>query len=125
MIKIGGHNIVLQYDDATICKLLNSREKFFYETIPNDLYEFLPEYRGTIEVEMKEDEQGLKRFFTQCTNTDKSSQVGIRLKRVKCENSNENPTENVKSALDKTITQLQSNCLNRIHITNETVMSEH
>lgn len=61
--QIGGHNIVLQYDDSTICKLLNNREKFFYETIPEDLYEYLPKFKGTIEVKIEEDEKGSKTFL--------------------------------------------------------------
>lgn len=61
--QIGGHNIVLQYNDSTICKLLNLREQYFYESIPHDLKEYLPEYRGTIEVKIQENEEGMKKFL--------------------------------------------------------------
>jgi hypothetical protein len=42
---------------------LNNREKFFYETIPEDLYEYLPKFKGTIEVKIEEDEKGSKTFL--------------------------------------------------------------
>ena len=42
---------------------MNNREKFFYETIPEDLYEYLPKFKGTIEVKIEEDEKGSKTFL--------------------------------------------------------------
>lgn len=66
--QIGGHHIVLQYDDSTICKELNNQERQFYETSPQDLREFLPKYKGTVEVNIQEDEHGVKRFLARHQN---------------------------------------------------------
>ncbi len=119
--KIGGHNIVLKYDDTTICKLLNSREQYFYETIPNDLHDYLPKYKGTIEVQVIEDEQGLKKFFTHNNNNHVIDDGNDRLKRLKCDNEADQKNE---SNSRQAITQLQNTCLIRMQNTHETFLSK-
>lgn len=44
--QVGGHCSFLHYNDTTLCKPLTSRERYFYETLPTDLKEFTPAYRG-------------------------------------------------------------------------------
>ena len=44
--QVGGHSSMLRFDDTTVCKPLISRERHFYETMPPELKEFTPQYRG-------------------------------------------------------------------------------
>ena len=44
--QVGGHFLLMKYEDAAICKPLIKREHFFYETLPDDLKLFLPAYYG-------------------------------------------------------------------------------
>ena len=44
--QVGGHSSMLYLDDFTLCKPLFPREHHFYETIPKELREFTPEYKG-------------------------------------------------------------------------------
>ncbi|TNN44709.1 Inositol hexakisphosphate kinase 1 [Liparis tanakae] len=46
MSKVGGHTSMMRYDDHTVCKPLISREQRFYESLPPDMREFTPEYKG-------------------------------------------------------------------------------
>ena len=44
--QVGGHSTVLRYDDKTVCKALIHREHQFYRTMPQEMKEFTPQYRG-------------------------------------------------------------------------------
>lgn len=37
---------MMRYDDHTVCKPLISREQRFYESLPPEMKEFSPEYKG-------------------------------------------------------------------------------
>lgn len=56
--QVGGHTCVLRFNETSLCKPLDLREQVFYETMPSELKEFAPAYRGVIEVELHEDEDG-------------------------------------------------------------------
>lgn len=56
--QVGGHSCVLRFNETTLCKPMITREHLFYESLPNDLKEFTPDYRGIIEVELQEDLDG-------------------------------------------------------------------
>lgn len=45
-LKVGGHTSMMRYDDHTVCKPLISREQRFYESLPPEMKEFTPEYKG-------------------------------------------------------------------------------
>ena len=44
--QVGGHFLLMKFEDSAICKPLIQREHFFYETLPEDLKQFLPAYYG-------------------------------------------------------------------------------
>ena len=44
--QVGGHTCVLRFNETTLCKPLDPREHLFYETMPLELKEFVPRYRG-------------------------------------------------------------------------------
>lgn len=46
--QVGGHTSMMRYDDHTVCKPLISREQRFYESLPPEMKEFTPEYKGNI-----------------------------------------------------------------------------
>lgn len=46
--QVGGHFLLMKFEDAAICKPLIQREHFFYETLPEDLKLFLPGYYGRL-----------------------------------------------------------------------------
>lgn len=45
--QVGGHSGFFHINNETLCKPLVDREHFFYENLPANLKEFIPEYRGT------------------------------------------------------------------------------
>src|ERR1700755_1871888 len=55
--QVGGRSTILVFDQ-TICKPVNNRELTFYETLPEELKPFVPEFRGLIEVEFNENSEG-------------------------------------------------------------------
>lgn len=46
--QVGGHSSMMRYDDHTVCKPLISREQRFYESLPPEMKEFTPEYKGIL-----------------------------------------------------------------------------
>ncbi|KAF0034448.1 hypothetical protein F2P81_012206 [Scophthalmus maximus] len=46
--RVGGHTSMMRYDDHTVCKPLISREQRFYESLPPEMKEFSPEYKGVV-----------------------------------------------------------------------------
>ncbi|XP_076850353.1 inositol hexakisphosphate kinase 1 [Brachyhypopomus gauderio] len=46
--QVGGHTSMMRYDDHTVCKPLVSREQRFYESLPPEMKEFTPEYKGVV-----------------------------------------------------------------------------
>uniref|UniRef100_A0A4W5LFD6 Kinase n=1 Tax=Hucho hucho TaxID=62062 RepID=A0A4W5LFD6_9TELE len=47
--QVGGHTSMMRYDDHTVCKPLITREQRFYESLPAEMKEFTPEYKGKSE----------------------------------------------------------------------------
>ncbi|XP_034021077.1 inositol hexakisphosphate kinase 1 isoform X2 [Thalassophryne amazonica] len=56
--QVGGHSSMMRYDDHTVCKPLISREQRFYESLPPDMKEFTPEYKGVVLVCFEGDSDG-------------------------------------------------------------------
>uniref|UniRef100_A0A8C7ZP46 Kinase n=1 Tax=Oryzias sinensis TaxID=183150 RepID=A0A8C7ZP46_9TELE len=48
LLQVGGHTSMMRYDDHTVCKPLISREQRFYESLPPEMKEFTPEYKGVV-----------------------------------------------------------------------------
>lgn len=46
--QVGGHSSMMRYDDHTVCKPLITREQRFYESLPPEMKEFTPEYKGEV-----------------------------------------------------------------------------
>ncbi|XP_028431533.1 inositol hexakisphosphate kinase 1 isoform X3 [Perca flavescens] len=56
--QVGGHTSMMRYDDHTVCKPLISREQRFYESLPPEMKEFTPEYKGVVMVCFESDSDG-------------------------------------------------------------------
>nr|XP_006119720.1 inositol hexakisphosphate kinase 1 isoform X2 [Pelodiscus sinensis] len=56
--QVGGHSSMMRYDDHTVCKPLISREQRFYESLPPEMKEFTPEYKGVVSVCFEGDSDG-------------------------------------------------------------------
>ncbi|KAM6948067.1 inositol hexakisphosphate kinase 1 [Lycodopsis pacificus] len=56
--QVGGHTSMMRYDDHTVCKPLLSREQRFYESLPPEMKEFTPEYKGVVLVCFEGDSDG-------------------------------------------------------------------
>ncbi|UJR15763.1 hypothetical protein I4U23_002698 [Adineta vaga] len=56
--QVGGHSSMFQYDEDTVCKVLDLPELHFYQSMPVSLKKFTPEFRGIITVQYWEDESG-------------------------------------------------------------------
>lgn len=56
--QVGGHTSMMRYDDHTVCKPLISREQRFYESLPPEMKEFTPEYKGVVLVCFEVDSDG-------------------------------------------------------------------
>ncbi|CAF0851007.1 unnamed protein product [Adineta ricciae] len=61
--QVGGHSSMFQYDKNTVCKLLAPAEYDFYQSIPDMLKPFAPEFRGCVTVQYYEDELGYIKLF--------------------------------------------------------------
>lgn len=48
--QVGGHTSMMRYDDHTVCKPLITREQRFYESLPPEMKEFTPEYKGKTKI---------------------------------------------------------------------------
>ncbi|XP_077458482.1 inositol hexakisphosphate kinase 1 isoform X2 [Stigmatopora argus] len=58
MHQVGGHTSMMRYDDHTVCKPMISREQRFYESLPPEMKEFTPEYKGVVLVCFECDSDG-------------------------------------------------------------------
>ncbi|XP_033103201.1 inositol hexakisphosphate kinase 2-like [Anneissia japonica] len=58
LFQVGGHNSVLKYNENTLCKPLSIREHQFYQTLPEDLMCFVPQYKGIAYVSCEEGKDG-------------------------------------------------------------------
>ncbi|XP_007888692.1 inositol hexakisphosphate kinase 1 [Callorhinchus milii] len=56
--QVGGHSSMMRYDDHTVCKPLITREQRFYESLPPEMKEFTPEYKGVVLVCFEGDSDG-------------------------------------------------------------------
>ncbi|XP_037068736.1 inositol hexakisphosphate kinase 1-like [Pollicipes pollicipes] len=56
--QVGGHSHMFSLDEITVCKPLITRELHFYESMPEQMKQFAPEYKGVIEVNFVEDADG-------------------------------------------------------------------
>ena len=56
--QVGGHSSMFQYDNNTICKVLEKSEFDFYHSMPEILKKFTPELRGTIIIDYRQDDLG-------------------------------------------------------------------
>lgn len=56
--QVGGHTSMMRYDDHTVCKPLITREQRFYESLPPEMKEFTPEYKGVVLVCFEGDSDG-------------------------------------------------------------------
>ncbi|RWS05619.1 Inositol hexakisphosphate kinase 1-like protein [Dinothrombium tinctorium] len=48
--QVGGHTQLMLLDEATICKPLIQRELLFYTNIPPELVNFVPNYKGVVQI---------------------------------------------------------------------------
>ena len=46
--QVAGHFLVLEINKDQLCKPLVTREKLFYDTLPEGLKEFAPKFQGFI-----------------------------------------------------------------------------
>ena len=63
---------MMRYDDHTVCKPLISREQRFYESLPPEMKEFTPEYKGQSELKDAQwsGNHGYRHLLTKsCTST--------------------------------------------------------
>lgn len=58
--QVAGQSSMLVYDATTLCKPLIPREHFVYQTLPAELQEFTPQYRGEILVKLQEKEGNIQ-----------------------------------------------------------------
>lgn len=56
--QVGGHSHMFSLDEITVCKPLITRELHFYESMPDQMKQFAPEYKGVIKVNFVEDADG-------------------------------------------------------------------
>lgn len=62
--QVGGHSSMMRYDDHTVCKPLITREQRFYESLPPEMKEFTPEYKGEASCHFKMQLQPLRTCFS-------------------------------------------------------------
>ncbi|KAL7646501.1 UNVERIFIED_CONTAM: hypothetical protein RMT77_001751 [Armadillidium vulgare] len=57
--QVGGHSSMFVLDDVTVCKPLIGREYQFYRTLPPEMKRYTPEFRGSLQVVLREDRNGI------------------------------------------------------------------
>ncbi|NWH69963.1 IP6K1 kinase, partial [Piaya cayana] len=69
--QVGGHNSLMRYDDNTLCKPLITREQRFYESLPPEMKEFTPEYKGVISICNERNKEGyVNSMASPCTENE-------------------------------------------------------
>ena len=53
--QVGGHVYMKILNDSQVCKPLNHREEKFYQNIPKNLLEHVPQFLGTVQIENNEE----------------------------------------------------------------------
>lgn len=56
--QVSGRAAILSLDKTTVCKPLNYREHKFYKSLPPDIMEFTPRYKGIVNVNVEETADG-------------------------------------------------------------------
>ena len=46
--QVGGHFLIMEIDRDWICKPMQSRERLFYETVPEPIKQFIPQFGGKL-----------------------------------------------------------------------------
>ena len=46
--QVGGHFLIMEINQEWICKPMESKERLFYETVPEPLKQFIPMYKGKL-----------------------------------------------------------------------------
>lgn len=64
--QVGGHSSMMRYDDHTVCKPLIAREQRFYESLPPEMKEFTPEYKGELRALLNNEIEVTKHLCVWC-----------------------------------------------------------
>ncbi|CAL1544986.1 unnamed protein product [Lymnaea stagnalis] len=51
--QVAGQSLILRYDECTICKCLIHREFMFYKHMPSSLRQFVPKFKGVIQLSIE------------------------------------------------------------------------
>ncbi|XP_074648869.1 inositol hexakisphosphate kinase 1-like isoform X2 [Tubulanus polymorphus] len=106
--QVGGHSNIYVYDSNTVCKSGPSigREIIYYESLPNCLKEFTPDYRGCIDAQFEQMNDGEFCLITYPGDTVNGDTEHFGSFNQKCLNSfklNSKFEEKAKSEADATI----------------------
>ena len=56
--QVGGHSPLFCLDAATVCKPYEEREHSFYSSMPDCLQAYTPQFKGSMQVHITEDQDG-------------------------------------------------------------------
>nr|CAB3256543.1 inositol hexakisphosphate kinase 1 [Phallusia mammillata] len=56
--QVSGRATMMCLNETTVCKPLNYREHFFYKSLPQDIKQFAPRYKGVVNVNIEETPDG-------------------------------------------------------------------
>ncbi|XP_002119424.2 inositol hexakisphosphate kinase 1 [Ciona intestinalis] len=56
--QVAGRATMMCLNDTTVCKPLNYREHFFYKSLPPDILQFTPKFKGVVNVMIEETNDG-------------------------------------------------------------------
>jgi len=87
--QVGGHSPLFCLDPVTLCKPLEPRELNFYSTLPRALIPFTPHFKGSMNVEIREDDEGYitlkgsppSTYRRRCSRSRSEYKPRMRLKR--------------------------------------------
>ena len=46
ILKVSGRAAIMSLNETTVCKPLNNNEHSFYKSLPDDILEFTPQFKG-------------------------------------------------------------------------------
>ncbi|XP_053268324.1 inositol hexakisphosphate kinase 2 [Pleuronectes platessa] len=82
--QVGGHSCVLSFGEQTICKPLIPREHQFYKSLPAEIREFTPQYRGVVSVSFEEDVEGNLCLFAYPLMSDPAGELENKDRSTDC-----------------------------------------
>nr|XP_039257489.1 inositol hexakisphosphate kinase 1-like [Styela clava] len=73
--QVSGRAIMMCLNETTVCKPLNFREYYFYQSLPTDILQYTPQYKGVVNVNIEETKDGTIALTAFPSHNDENDQI--------------------------------------------------